>query len=91
MPPEIKARLAELTPTAIDRLAEWMASDNPTASVQACRDILDRHYGKAAQSLSVTADVEATLIRVRLETGEVLELPSAPMLSSGDASDADSE
>jgi hypothetical protein len=37
---------------AIEKLLEWMRSDNPKASVSACNAILDRAYGKPAQPIS---------------------------------------
>ena len=37
------------TPAAIARLAHWMQSDDPRASVAACQALLDRAWGKPTQ------------------------------------------
>ena len=37
------------TPAAVARLAYWMQSDNPRASVAACQALLDRAWGKPTQ------------------------------------------
>jgi len=41
------------TEEAMAKLAEWMRSKNPKASVAACTALLDRGWGKPAQSLEV--------------------------------------
>lgn len=41
---------------AIERLAQWISSDNPKASIQACNSILDRAFGKPTQPISGDAD-----------------------------------
>lgn len=48
---EVEALCKTHTPEAIKRLAEWMRSDNPRASVTACIHMLDRAFGKPAQAL----------------------------------------
>jgi hypothetical protein len=42
----------ELSAEAVERLASWMRSENPKASVSACNAILDRAFGRPAQSLT---------------------------------------
>jgi Family of unknown function (DUF5681) len=37
------------TPEALERLVDWMRSDDSTASVKACSVLLDRAWGKAEQ------------------------------------------
>ncbi len=37
------------TPAAVARLAHWMQSDDPRASVAACQALLDRGWGKPTQ------------------------------------------
>lgn len=58
---EVEDLARQASPQAIARLVEWMASDDPSASVRACQAILDRAYGKPAQSVEhsgrVTHDV----------------------------------
>ena len=52
---QIKELAQKLCPEAIAKLAEWMRSDNPKASVAACTALLDRGYGKPNQSHEVSA------------------------------------
>jgi hypothetical protein len=60
---EIEALAKEEAPGAIERLAFWMRSDNPKASVSACNAILDRAFGKPAQAVehkgTVTHDISS--------------------------------
>lgn len=48
---EVKRLAREHTEHAIARLAFWLDSDNPKASVSAAISLLDRAYGKPAQAL----------------------------------------
>jgi hypothetical protein len=43
------------TPEAIERLAHWMRSDDPRASVAACTALLDRAWGKPSQPIEAPA------------------------------------
>lgn len=47
------------TKEAIQRLAEWMRSKNPKASVAACCALLDRGWGKPMQSVTLGGDPES--------------------------------
>lgn len=49
---EVKELARAHTVAAIQRLAEWMLSDNPKASVAAASILLDRGWGKATQPIS---------------------------------------
>lgn len=49
---EVKALAREHGPGAIKRLAEWVKSDNPKASVSAAVALLDRGYGKPPQAIT---------------------------------------
>lgn len=49
---EVKALAREHGAAAISKLAEWMASDNPKASVSACQALLDRGFGKPTQPIA---------------------------------------
>lgn len=42
------------TKAAISRLAEWLKSDNPKASVSAAIALLERGHGKAVQRAEIT-------------------------------------
>jgi len=53
---DLKALARSYTTEAVERLAYWLRSDNPKASVAAASILLDRAYGKATQSLSVEGD-----------------------------------
>ena len=48
---EVKEAARQHTVEAIEKLAQWMRSDNPKASVSACTALLDRAYGKPAQAV----------------------------------------
>ena len=51
---EVEALAKTLSPEAIQKLADWMRSDNPKASVSACNAILDRGHGKPKQAMEHT-------------------------------------
>lgn len=53
---ELKVLALQYTAEAVERLAAWMRSDNPKASVAACGILLDRGHGKAAQILDATVN-----------------------------------
>lgn len=59
--PEVRALAREFTAEAITKLAEWMRSDNPKASVSACQALLDRGYGKPSQQVDIAANIDATV------------------------------
>ena len=46
---EIEQLCRELSPDAVQRLADWMRSDNARASVAACGAIMERGFGKPVQ------------------------------------------
>src|ERR1700745_3613599 len=54
--PILKARLQELTPRAVERLAEAMNGKDARLAVQAANAILDRSLGRPAQAVDVRAD-----------------------------------
>src|ERR1043166_8994138 len=48
-PPDgLRARLAELSPRAVERLGELLDSDDERVRLEAARTILDRHLGRPA-------------------------------------------
>lgn len=49
---EIKRLAQQHGPAAVAKLAEWLGSENPKASVAACQALLDRGYGKPAQVIA---------------------------------------
>ena len=55
--PEVKALAREHGPEAITKLASWMRSDDPRASVAAAQALLDRGFGKPAQSVGQDPDL----------------------------------
>lgn len=59
---EIKALARQYTEEAIRKLADWMRSENPKASVAACTALLDRGYGRPTQP--VAGDDELPAIRL---------------------------
>jgi hypothetical protein len=63
---EVKELARNHSQEAIERLAFWMRSDNPKASVSASNALLDRGYGKPAQTIS--GDPESPL---QVEVGRI--------------------
>jgi hypothetical protein len=63
---EIRELAREHTVEAINRLVEWMRSEEPKASVQACNAILDRGWGKAAQPLEHEAKGSLALLLAQI-------------------------
>lgn len=51
---EAKRLARAQTKAAIKRLVYWMESENPKASVTACIALLDRAFGKPAQSVDLS-------------------------------------
>lgn len=51
---EVKDLARKHTKDAVERLVHWLHSDNPKASVSAASVLLDRGWGKAAQSVAHT-------------------------------------
>lgn len=65
------------TAAAIERLAHWMMSDEPKASVAAANALLDRAWGKPVQALS-DPDGNALAVPVINVTYGVAQPPPAP-------------
>jgi hypothetical protein len=53
---KIKLLARQHTERAITKLAQWLDSDNPKASVAAACALLDRGYGKAQQNVSAVVE-----------------------------------
>ena len=49
---DVKELARTYTVEAIEKLATWMRSDNPKASVSACNVLLERAWGKAPQTIA---------------------------------------
>lgn len=64
LPAEVKLRLAEIGPEAVEKLATLKDSENPAVSLRACEVILDRWLGKAVQAFE---DITPEVIRERVE------------------------
>jgi len=82
---EIKALAKKYTQEALERLVEWMRSDNPKASVSACVAVLDRAWGKPAQAVSIQDSdglpVGLTVVYARNDTGRVPAETRLPLQS----------
>ena len=76
---ELKELARQHTAEAIERLAFWMRSDNPRASVAAAQALLDRGFGKPQQSIDATVGGGSGLIALltSLNSLPIAELPSA--------------
>lgn len=53
---ELKLLARKYTKEAVEKLAEWMRSDNAKASVSAAATLLDRGHGKAVQAIEGTGE-----------------------------------
>ncbi len=51
IPPEIKDALRQMTPKAVQRLAEMLESDDERIVMMAVKEILDRDLGKPVQPM----------------------------------------
>ena len=77
---KVKLLARQHTESAINRLAKWLDSDNPKASVAAACALLDRAYGKPKQTVDSTITrriVDATrvaTIRDKLRQSEKRQL-----------------
>lgn len=54
---EVKRLARSHSKAAIKRLAFWLKSDNPKASVSAAQVLLDRGYGKPAQAIEHSGEI----------------------------------
>lgn len=72
--PELKAICRAHTKVAVERLIYWMGTDNPKASVSACKEILDRAWGKPSQDVNLDAGGNITVQILNL----IGQHPSAP-------------
>ena len=59
--PALKAKLAALTPRAIERLAEALDGDDPKLAVTAAMALLDRSLGRPPTSAELTVRNAASL------------------------------
>lgn len=59
---EVEALARTYTPEAIERLAFWMRSDNPKASVSAANILIERAHGKARQQIDATIKDERFVV-----------------------------
>jgi hypothetical protein len=55
---EVKQLARKHSKAAIKRLAFWLESDNPKASVSAAQVLLDRGYGKPAQAVEHSGEID---------------------------------
>ena len=61
---EVRDLARQHTTDAIERLVEWLKSDNAKASVSAATALLDRAWGKPAQNMEVSGRDGAPLMPV---------------------------
>jgi hypothetical protein len=82
---EVKALARKYTQEALERLVEWMRSDNPKASVSACVAVLDRAWGRPAQAVTVQdpqgLPVGLTVVYARNADSRVPTEARVPLLS----------
>ena len=66
---DVKALARQHTDEAVKRLAQWLRSDNPKASVSAAIALLDRGYGKPAQAIVGDASADPVALVVTWAEG----------------------
>ena len=59
---EVRELAQQHGPACIERLAEIAMGDNPTAAVSACKELLDRGWGKSVAPIELSGTV--TLVDV---------------------------
>jgi hypothetical protein len=64
---EVRELAREHTPECIETLAAIMRSDDEERSLAACRELLDRAWGKPSQSVEIDATVESRVLQVNLQ------------------------
>jgi len=57
---EVKELARQHGPEAVKKLVDWLRSDNAKASVSAANALLDRGYGKPAQPLEHSGEIETS-------------------------------
>jgi len=62
---EVRELAKEHGPAAIERLAELMGSDNERTAVAACEAILNRGYGRPAQSVTLAGEEDGPPIQMQ--------------------------
>ncbi len=62
---EVRELAKEHGPAAIERLVELMASDNERTAVAACEAILNRGYGRPAQSVTLAGEEDGPPIQMQ--------------------------
>lgn len=67
---EIKLLAQKHSKAAIARLAFWLKSKDPRASVAACTALLDRGFGKPAQALEHSGTLNLTHEEMLAQLGE---------------------
>lgn len=59
---EVEALCRQASPRAVERLAEWMESDNAKASVSACMGLIAQGFGTPKQRVEVTGEDGGPLV-----------------------------
>lgn len=81
---EVRRLARAQTKAAIKRLVYWMKSENPKASVTACMALLDRGYGKPAQSVDLTnsdGSLASAWAAAKAEMDQIEQEPEAPVIN----------
>jgi hypothetical protein len=61
---DLRELVRKHTSKAIERLVYWMNSDEPKASVSAASILLDRGWGKPAQAVEISGQIETITVNV---------------------------
>jgi HEAT repeat protein len=70
---EVRALARTFTQEAIVRLADWMRSENPKASVAAASILLDRGWGKPVAAVEVSTPGGGPMLGVRVDLTRLSE------------------
>jgi hypothetical protein len=75
---DVREAARELSPEGMQRLAYWMRSDDPRASVAATNSILDRAWGKPDQAVSLEVGPSEAFLDLmrRVSAGEFNSMPA---------------
>jgi hypothetical protein len=72
VPDDLKFRFRKLTPQAVDVIEKCLSSDDEKIRFEAAKHILDRAFGKPAQSTELKVDLDGSALHLQmlLELGE---------------------
>lgn len=76
IPAELRTRLQNLCPKAIDALEQCLDSKDPKVRIVAAREILDRSYGRVAAAAAITLVDHAARVLDNVKDVDVIHFKS---------------